>query len=332
MHFEMWAVSESQGARLYTGQASFPLVFFKPSAEAKIGIWNAPEAQEERLRVLESGFKEDATLWTRIKQDLDREWAGLLPYLDHVKPIASAQDLTDYMGWLTRWWVPMSVTYFVPDVPGLATFHEEALVYRRHTEKYAEICDRIVVEFWQKYMPTPYQDLAFFSTIGEAMLLAEDALSEMEIAKIRERTSGYGILHEKAYTLPEFARALQAEGIVLQEDVAEERASQVKGTIAHMGIVKGIARIVIKKADIQKVQPGDVIVAEMTNPDFVPWMKMAAAFVTDEGGMTCHAAIVSREMNKPCVVGTKVATKVFRDGDLVEVDATKGIVKRLQNL
>jgi pyruvate,water dikinase len=72
-----------------------------------------------------------------------------------------------------------------------------------------------------------------------------------------------------------------------------------------------------------------VIVAEMTNPDYVPWMKRAAAFVTDEGGMTCHAGIVARELGKPCVVGTKIATKVFKDGDMLEVDAMNGLVRRL---
>lgn len=68
----------------------------------------------------------------------------------------------------------------------------------------------------------------------------------------------------------------------------------------------------------------------MTTPDFVPIMKRASAFVTDEGGITCHAAIVSREMKKPCIIGTKIATQVLKDGDLVEVDADKGVVKILE--
>jgi pyruvate,water dikinase len=59
-------------------------------------------------------------------------------------------------------------------------------------------------------------------------------------------------------------------------------------------------------------------------------MQKAAAFVTDEGGLTCHAAIVAREMKKPCIIGTKIATKVLKDGDMVEVDANKGIVKILK--
>ena len=68
----------------------------------------------------------------------------------------------------------------------------------------------------------------------------------------------------------------------------------------------------------------------MTRPEFIPLIRKAAAIVTDAGGILCHAAIVAREMKKPCIVGTKVATKAFKDGDLVEVDANKGVVKILK--
>lgn len=65
-------------------------------------------------------------------------------------------------------------------------------------------------------------------------------------------------------------------------------------------------------------------------PDFLPAMKKAVAFVTDEGGITCHAAIIAREMGKPCIIGTKNATRILKDGDFVEVDAENGVVKILK--
>ena len=68
----------------------------------------------------------------------------------------------------------------------------------------------------------------------------------------------------------------------------------------------------------------------MTIPDFLPAMKKAVAFVTDEGGILCHAAIVAREFKKPCIVGTKFATKILKDGDYVEVDANNGVVRLLE--
>ena len=78
---------------------------------------------------------------------------------------------------------------------------------------------------------------------------------------------------------------------------------------------------------MKKMKAGDIMVSIQTMPELLPAMKMAAAFVTDMGGITSHAAIVSREMKTPCIVGTRIATRVLKDGDLVEVDANKGIVK-----
>ena len=70
--------------------------------------------------------------------------------------------------------------------------------------------------------------------------------------------------------------------------------------------------------------------ASMTAPDYVPAMRMAAAVVTDEGGITCHAAVIARELNKPCIIGTKSATQIIKTGDVVEVDADNGIVTILE--
>jgi phosphohistidine swiveling domain-containing protein len=109
-----------------------------------------------------------------------------------------------------------------------------------------------------------------------------------------------------------------------------EETSEIKGSVACPGNVIGKARIILSQEDFSKFEEGDVLVAPMTTPDYVPIMKQAVAFVTDEGGITCHAAIVSREMKKPCIIGTKIATQVLKDGDLVEVDANKGVVKILE--
>ena len=100
--------------------------------------------------------------------------------------------------------------------------------------------------------------------------------------------------------------------------------------IACQGKVTGPVKIVQKIHDVINVSQGDVLVASMTRPEMFLAMKKAIAIVTDEGGITSHAAVVSRELNIPCIIGTKIATKVLHDGDLVEVDATKGIVRKLK--
>lgn len=112
--------------------------------------------------------------------------------------------------------------------------------------------------------------------------------------------------------------------------LAFQKARSVSGISANPGIVSGKAKIIMKNEDLEKVSKNDILVTTMTTPNFISAMEKASAFITDEGGILCHAAIISREMKKPCIIGTKIATKVFKDGDIIEVDANKGIVKKLK--
>ena len=110
---------------------------------------------------------------------------------------------------------------------------------------------------------------------------------------------------------------------------AEDNISELKGTVAFPGKVSGVCRIVPDPFKYDHFNNGDILITGMTRPEFIPVMKMASAFVTDSGGMLCHAAITAREMKKPCIIGTEIATKVFKDGDMIEVDADTGIVKKI---
>ncbi|MEI6288427.1 MAG: PEP/pyruvate-binding domain-containing protein [Actinomycetota bacterium] len=114
------------------------------------------------------------------------------------------------------------------------------------------------------------------------------------------------------------------------EEESIKKVKEIRGNIANKGKVSGIVKIVSDNSELGKISRGDILVTAMTTPDFVPAMEKAAAFVTDEGGLLCHAAIVSREMNKPCIIGTKNATQILKDGDIVEVDANIGVVKILK--
>ena len=100
----------------------------------------------------------------------------------------------------------------------------------------------------------------------------------------------------------------------------------LKGQAASTGMASGPVKIIHSPSEIDKIMEGDVLVTEMTTPDFVPAMKRAAAIVTDAGGRTCHAAIVSRELGIPCVVGSGTATTTFKDGQVITVDGKNGIV------
>ena len=118
---------------------------------------------------------------------------------------------------------------------------------------------------------------------------------------------------------------------VKEEDKFKEEIKEtdlIKGQVTYPGIVQGKVKIIFNPFDQGKYfNDGDILVTSMTTPDFVPLMKKAKAVITDEGGILCHAAIVSRELAKPCIIGTKNATQILKDGDEIEVNADLGLVK-----
>ncbi|MDI6858045.1 MAG: phosphoenolpyruvate synthase [Dehalococcoidia bacterium] len=127
---------------------------------------------------------------------------------------------------------------------------------------------------------------------------------------------------------------VQTRPVTTLVEVSEEEAEAVeetapvilKGSPASPGVAAGVVKITLDPSEIGKVLAGDILVAEMTTPDFVPAMKRAVAIVTDRGGRTAHAAIVSRELGIPCVVGTGEATGKLRDGQTITVDGARGLV------
>ena len=111
-----------------------------------------------------------------------------------------------------------------------------------------------------------------------------------------------------------------------EEGVEEERTIVTKGLGASPGMASGAVKIISSTDELDKIEEGDILVTVMTTPDMVPAMKRADGIITDEGGVTCHAAIVSRELGIPCVVGTSDATKILEENEIVTLDGNKGTV------
>lgn len=104
----------------------------------------------------------------------------------------------------------------------------------------------------------------------------------------------------------------------------------LKGKVACQGKAIGTVKVLMNPSEAYKVNHGDVLVTSMTSPDFIASIRKCVAIVTNEGGLTCHAAIISREFNIPCIIGTKNATQILKDGDKIEVNADEGIVTLLE--
>ncbi|MEK7158439.1 MAG: PEP-utilizing enzyme, partial [Patescibacteria group bacterium] len=143
-----------------------------------------------------------------------------------------------------------------------------------------------------------------------------------EISTQRNRQSAW-IFSPEGYLISADPKLFQTIASLLEPPLT----TVIQGHCASKGNTIGVARIVLLEKDFSKIQIGDILVTSMTRPEFIPVLKKVAAFVTDEGGVTCHAAVVAREMGKPCVIGTRAATRVLRDGDRIEVDAANGMIK-----
>lgn len=169
---------------------------------------------------------------------------------------------------------------------------------------------------------------------GEIREKTGKILIDKEIKKLAE----YGKRLEQHYGIPqdiEFAiekdsiyivqtRAVTTEGKMLK--VKTKAKPILTGLAVSPGIASGLVRIVHKIEDIAKVNEGDILVTEMTSPDLVPTMSKSVAIITDKGGSTSHAAIVSREMGIPCITGTEQATNLLKDGQKITVDAYNGMI------
>jgi len=159
----------------------------------------------------------------------------------------------------------------------------------------------------------------------ENLVLRNKKVSPAEI--IKRQNNFYVYLDPKKYKETHFSGET-AEKLARPyiERKVDANLKEFKGLVVNRGKVKGRVRVLFSPGQAKRMKPGEILVAPMTSPEYIVALRKAAAVVTDEGGMTCHAAIVSRELGIPGIVGTKIATKVLHDGDLVEVDADKGIV------
>jgi phosphohistidine swiveling domain-containing protein len=158
--------------------------------------------------------------------------------------------------------------------------------------------------------------------------------------KIEKRKKGFAYLFidGKSKVIESGPMFREIESFFKEKFAKEARVKVLKGTIVYKNEdkIKGVVKI-IERADLKpikikgKIGENDILVAQQTDPRYLPFVNMFSAIITDDGGITCHAAIIAREFKIPCIVGTKVATQVLKDGDLVEMDMGKGIVKILKN-
>lgn len=156
--------------------------------------------------------------------------------------------------------------------------------------------------------------------------ILDQKISEELIKKRREKCF---VVWEEGKSKPEILTGDDTKEWEEKLSIKHDNQKIVKGNCASKGTAKGKVRVLLSASENDKLEKGEILVTFMTSPDFMSAMRKSSAIITNLGGVTSHAAIISRELGIPCIVGTKNATEVLKTGDMVEVDADNGIVRKL---
>lgn len=214
----------------------------------------------------------------------------------------------------------------------LALLSIERIKMRFIWMKFAFI-ENLIMNRIEKITGVGRMDLRFYTSEELIDLQEKGTKISSDILKIREKGMVVILDNDKImYLSPEESQSFIKK--VRENNKKTDDKIELKGSIASAGKVKGKAVILsFRNAEdhpekIAGMKRGDIIVSEMTKPSIMIACEKAGGIVTDEGGILCHAAIVSRELGIPCVIGTIKATQLFKDGDEIEIDANEGIVRK----
>lgn len=298
----------------------------------KIAVWyDNSELAQFNQRILDA-YSKRPTLFHQLEKDFNTHFNWLFPYLSHEKKVQSMGELEAFYNHLVSFWSPMSIFFVIPnDERFPKEIRERGLKLRTESQRYTDKEDEIFVHFFESQFPK-YRDITYNILPNEVFKLKNDQLTNQELVAIKNRKNGVVILNGEWISLSNLPQALKEKGLRLEDDQPDSTQVDLKGRVTfklHDKSITGKVRKVLKKKQIRLVLEGEILVTTMTSPDYIPAMKKAAAIITDEGGVTCHAAIASRELAKPCIVGTHHATKILQDGDLIQIDLVTGHVRKI---
>lgn len=272
----------------------------------KAGIkWKEDVASNFDINKLEKEIKDR---WLEIKDILKEERVLQIDeFKDFLHKIQNIWTWFDCMWWMIEF----------QDKNGIDA--SRAMSLRKETEYFAPGLFSVIRKSLRNIYPE-LKNLVDVVTIDEFM---EDVIPDKEILEKRYR--GFGYISGKLYNSFEDIKSLYD----IEFKVINKEVKEVKGQTAYPGKVSGTVKRLSRREDMRYFKEGQIIVASTTTPDFLPAMKIAGAIISEHGGIICHAAITSRELKIPCVVGVTGATQILKDGMEVEVDAGEGIIKIL---
>lgn len=280
--------------------------------------------------ITEAWLNNQPELFSEIKKHVaEYEWYGTHHWIGEPYTLAKCLDLiSDYRA-KAKNAEEEALVVTNPKAVALTKLLFDFNYWRTHS---AEVAAKVVYESrpaliaCAQDLGLSYDDFVYLSDAEIVDYIQTQKKPADLTAVIAERKKSHGCCVEG--TTLKVIVGNELKGIVAGlHEKADNLSRVLKGLVACKGgVVRGKARIVIAQSDLRGFVKGEILVTSQTTPDFVPYMQSSIAVVTDQGGVTSHAAIVSREMNIPCVIGTKYATQVFKTGDMIEVDSEKGTV------
>ncbi len=296
---------------------SFDIIFYYDGK--KVNFFHTLEDFSYFKKVVTEKLLNDANLFTRLNEEFKKNVAELEIILSlHTIAAAHLHRIHSLMGSI------MSLYIFIVSDDFISR-NKTAWESRKLSEGILYRADEMVEKFieqklLEKKLP---KRLAHFITIDEFNSILNDQSDAEKIYTLLQRQKGYSVFAHTISPESSFSQFCAAHNFINPEMSENYSNNVLKGTCAFPGKAKGAAKIIITKEDLYKIKKGDIIIAVMTNTLLTPYIPLVSAIITEEGGITCHAAIIAREYQIPCIMGVSSATAHIKDGDIIELDAEK---------
>jgi len=325
IYLETWFRGESTASRQWTKnkQPFFPYIIFEQKQGIVRGYYNPQGigwAKEELIAL----WKKDPKFPEKVAKTFIEKTSFLEPIAKEMKTL-NKKELEKYILHLTDFWPWFeAIWWFIIKLEELKQENSEAMEILKDARLRGEKTTGNSSEVIEKSLELLYPQYKKYSrVISSAEAISGKLPSKSELER---RVTGYFYTADKLFTGLS-KQEIESKFNIKFEDKTRDFSGELKGSSVYPGIAKGRVRKVLDRNQLRYFKEGEILVSPTTLPYFISAMKKASAIISDEGGVICHAAIVARELKKPCVIGVKIATDVLNNGDLVEVDANKGIVK-----
>lgn len=294
-----------------------------------VDVWYEKEGLAGLYTFIGKEIKRDSEFFPRAKKLFEQKWDVMWPYNSGSKKVETMKEMTSFYDDWMLWWAPMAIMLCIPDIADVPKdISAEAMAMRSKVQHYSATGDMVFLDFFTRHFPQ-YESIKKVLTPDEVFSLENSPFTDEQVRTFEKRNNAFVLFNSELIDPASLPDRMRENNLIFETIGGKDSRGFLKGMSAYGGKVKGKVKIVHTMKDASSFRSGEILVTPMTDPRYVPIMKMAAAIITDEGGVTCHAAITSRELKVPCIVGTKVATQSLKDGDMVAVDADAGIARKV---